>query len=212
MELTQNLIAKTAQICQNLNMNESNNLVLILERAYYTGNQIFIFGNGGSGATASHFCEDLGKGTLKSLHDETRFKVMSLTDNVPYILAWANDEGYDTVFEQQLRNFAEPHDVVIGISGSGNSPNVLKAIDYANAHNMITVGMTGFNGGELNKRVMHRVHVPVNDMGIAESVHLIIVHYVVQELVRRLHTNGKSAMKKEELVKSQSQPVTVVEL
>ena len=175
-------------ICNAMEGGESRALVNILEEAYHNGKQVFIFGNGGSGAMASHFCEDLGKGTLNKPDDKKRFKVMSLTDNVPYILAWANDEGYETIFEQQLRNFAESGDVAIGISGSGNSINVLKAIEYGNSIGMITIGVTGFDGGKLRGLAQHNIHVPVNDMGMTEAVHCIITHWVVASLKERLRS------------------------
>ena len=160
-------------------------LVRLLEDAYRQKKAIYIFGNGGSGANASHFCEDLGKGTLEEASQSQRLRVMSLTDNTPYILAWANDEGFETIFEQQLRNFAQPDEVAIGISGSGNSPNVLRAIEFANSIGMHTVGFTGFDGGRLKPMVEYPIHVPIHDMGIVESVHLLIFHYIVHTLRRR---------------------------
>lgn len=177
---------KLCSICDSINKEQIEGLVEVLYRAYKKGNQVFIFGNGGSGATASHFCEDLGKGTLRSLNDKRRFRVISLTDNTPYLLAWANDEGYETVFEQQLRNLAKEGDVVIGISGSGKSKNVLRAIEYAKSHGMITVGMTGFDGGELAREVSYSIHIPCQDMGMVENFHLIVVHLVVDCLRRRI--------------------------
>jgi len=161
--------------------------ISILEKAYWQHRMIYMFGNGGSGANASHFCEDLGKGTLSDLQQGHRFRVMSLTDNIPYILAWANDHGYETIFEQQLRNFAEPGEVAIGISGSGNSPNVLRAIEFGNKIGMITIGVTGFDGGRLKQMAQHTVHIPIHDMGIVESIHLTLFHYVVYKLRDRIN-------------------------
>ncbi|MBD3289845.1 SIS domain-containing protein, partial [candidate division KSB1 bacterium] len=123
--------------------------------------------------------------------DVNRFKAMSLTDNVPFILALANDEGYGSIFEQQLRTYGEKDDVVIAISGSGNSENVLNAVHYAKSKNMVTIGMTGFNGGKLRRLTRHCVHVPIDDMGITEAVHGIILHYVVDYLKNRLTSNIK---------------------
>jgi D-sedoheptulose 7-phosphate isomerase len=174
--------------CQSVRVSrDTMTLIDILERAYHRNRRIFIFGNGGSGATASHFCEDLAKGTLNGKKDIKRFKVISLTDNVPFILALANDEGYENVFEGQLRNLAEPGDVAIGISGSGNSPNVIKAIEFADKNQMITVGMTGFNGGNLRRIVQHSIHIPIHDMGIIESVHSIITHYITDCLREKIN-------------------------
>jgi len=151
-------------------------------KAYEEGKRIFFFGNGGSAATASHFCEDLGKGTLSGPKAERRIKAISLTDNTPYITAWANDEGYEVIFEQQLANLAEPGDIAVAISGSGNSPNVLRATDYANRNGLFTIGMTGYDGGKLGKMVQVHVHVPSLDMGLVEGVHLLLVHYVINRV------------------------------
>src|SRR5580698_25712 len=116
---------------------------------------VFIIGNGGSGSNASHFCEDLGKGTLRredfDNDKKKRLRILSLTDNTPYILAWGNDEGFDRVFSEQLKNLARPGDLLIAISGSGNSPNVLRAVEWAEEHGLTTFGCTGFDGGKLRK-------------------------------------------------------------
>ena len=151
---------------------------------------VFICGNGGSGSNASHFCEDLGKGTLKREDFENdakkRLKVLSLTDNTPYILAWANDEGYDRVFVEQLKNLAGPGDLLIAISGSGNSPNVLKAVEWANRRGLATFGCTGFSGGKLRTLAQKNLHVPIDDMGIVESIHLTIFHWVLDHLYAKI--------------------------
>jgi D-sedoheptulose 7-phosphate isomerase len=146
---------------------------------------VFIAGNGGSAANASHFCEDLAKGTLHDLERQRRLKAMSLTDNTPAILAWGNDEGYDRIFVEQLKTYASPGDVLVAISGSGNSPNVLAAVDWATEHGLITVGVTGFDGGRLRPKVAHALHVPVQNMGAAEAVHDVVFHYLVEALRER---------------------------
>ena len=111
---------------------------------------------------------------------------MSLTDNTPYILAWANDEGMDRIFVEQLKNVASPGDLLIGISGSGNSPNVLRAVEWANSYDMHTFGLTGFDGGKL-RQIAHRgMHVPIADMGIVESIHLLVFHWVLDNLYARI--------------------------
>ncbi|MCH2171476.1 SIS domain-containing protein [Myxococcota bacterium] len=147
---------------------------------------IFLAGNGGSAAAASHFGQDLAKGTLSSMDAVKRFRVAPLTDNVGYITALANDEGYESIFEQQLRNLARPGDVLIAISGSGNSPNILRAVEYANATNMTTIGVTGFDGGKLREQVDQEVHVPVDDMGMCEALHGVVFHYAMAHLRQRL--------------------------
>ena len=120
-----------------------------IEDAYHAGRFVFIIGNGGSGANASHLCEDLAKCTLRDFENQKRLKVLSLTDNTAGIMAWGNDEGYDRIFIEQLKNLASPGDVLLAISGSGNSPNILRAVEWANANGMTTVGITGFGGGKL---------------------------------------------------------------
>jgi D-sedoheptulose 7-phosphate isomerase len=157
---------------------------------YQHGRMVFVCGNGGSGSNASHFCEDLGKGTLRredfDNDKKKRLRVLSLTDNTPYILAWANDEGFERVFVEQLKNLARPGDLLIAISGSGNSPNVLRAVEWANRNGLKTFGCTGFNGGRLRTLAQQGLHVPLDDMGIVESIHLTAFHWVVDRLHARV--------------------------
>jgi D-sedoheptulose 7-phosphate isomerase len=157
---------------------------------YQHKRMVFLCGNGGSGSNASHFCEDLGKGTLRREDFDNdakpRLRVLSLTDNTPYILAWANDEGFERVFVEQLKNLAGPGDLLIAISGSGNSANVLRAVEWANNHDMKTFGCTGFSGGKLKKLAQQNLHVPLDDMGMVESIHLTAFHWVVDDLHRRI--------------------------
>ncbi len=156
---------------------------------------VYIFGNGGSGTTATHMSEDLGKSSLKQddLGDENRrrLKVMSLTDNLGWILAVGNDCGYDQIFVQQLMNYGREGDLAIGISGSGNSPNVLNAIDWANRHGLKTFGMTGYTGGKLRNLASAGLHVPLDDMGMVESIHLAIFHWVLNDVFARINGEGR---------------------
>jgi D-sedoheptulose 7-phosphate isomerase len=158
---------------------------------------VFILGNGGSGTTASHMSEDLGKSTLpeSELYDEDRkrLKVMSLTDNVGWIMAVANDLSYDQIFQQQLMNFAQPRDVVVAISGSGNSPNVLNAVDWANRQGLRTFGLTGYDGGQLRERAGDGLHVALDDMGMVESIHLCLFHWVLNDVHARINRSGRYA-------------------
>jgi D-sedoheptulose 7-phosphate isomerase len=160
---------------------------------YRKGRFVFVIGNGGSGSSASHLCEDLGKCTLRredfDNDKKKRLRILSLTDNTPYILAWANDEGFDRVFVEQLKNLASPGDLLIAISGSGNSPNILKAVDWANRNGMHTFGCTGFSGGKLKTLAKQGLHVPLDDMGIVESIHLTAFHWVVDNLHGRIGLN-----------------------
>ena len=160
---------------------------------------VYILGNGGSGTNATHMSEDLGKSTLRpaDLNDETRkrLKVMSLTDNLGWILAVGNDCGYDQIFVQQLMNYGRPGDLVIAISGSGNSPNVLKAVDWANRHGLTTFALTGYSGGKLRQLAQAGLHVPLDDMGMVESIHLALFHWVLNDVFARINGEGRYAGK-----------------
>ena len=181
------------KVCEELGKidpKEVQALADVIFECYEHRRTVFICGNGGSGSNASHFCEDLGKGTLRRQDfdndQKKRLRVLSLTDNTPYILAWGNDEGFDRVFVEQLKNLANPGDLLIAISGSGNSPNVLRAVDWANKNGMKTLGCTGFDGGKLRKMAQHGLHVPLDDMGIVESIHLTAFHWIVDDMHRRI--------------------------
>jgi D-sedoheptulose 7-phosphate isomerase len=158
---------------------------------------VYIIGNGGSGTTASHMAEDLGKSTLREedLRDESRrrLKVLSLTDNAGWLLAVGNDLGYDQIFVQQLMNYGQAGDLLIAISGSGNSPNVLEAVDWANRHDLKTFALTGFDGGKLHSLGQTGLHVPLDDMGMVESVHLCLFHWVLDDLFGRINHQGRYA-------------------
>jgi D-sedoheptulose 7-phosphate isomerase len=164
---------------------------------YQPGRMVFVIGNGGSGSNASHLCEDLGKGTIRredfDNDKKKRLKILSLTDNTPYILAWGNDEGFDRVFVEQLKNLASPGDLLVAISGSGNSPNILKAVEWANAHDLVTWGVTGYDGGKLMKMARKSLHVPLYDMGMVESVHLVVFHWILNDLYGRVYRAGRYA-------------------
>ncbi len=145
-----------------------------LEEARENERHIFICGNGGSAATSSHFVVDMLKGA--SFNREKRFRIMALNDQMPTLTAYANDVHYDCVFAEQLRNFAKPGDLVIALSGSGNSPNVLKAIEYANSIGCKTIAMTGRDGGKLAPMASLNIHVPSPHMGRIEDGHHIVCH------------------------------------
>jgi D-sedoheptulose 7-phosphate isomerase len=183
-------LEKAAQELQRIDTAQLQALADAIHECYLHGKFVFIIGNGGSGSNASHFCEDLGKGSLRredfDNDQKKRLRVLSLTDNTPYILAWANDEGFDRVFVEQLKNLASPGDLLVAISGSGNSPNILKAVEWANRHDLTTFGCTGFNGGRLRELARHNLHVPLDDMGLVESIHLTAFHWVVDDMHRRI--------------------------
>jgi len=176
---------------------EINRMADLIYEAWEQEKFVFIFGNGGSGTTATHMSEDLGKSSLRErdLTDETkkRLKVMSLTDNLGWILAVGNDCGYDQIFVQQLMNYGSPGDLVIAISGSGNSPNVLKAVDWANRQGLTTFGLTGYGGGKLKQIQQAGIHVPLSDMGMVESIHLCLFHWVLNDVFARINHEGRYA-------------------
>ena len=158
----------------------------IIHQAYETGRWVYVIGNGGSGANASHLCEDLAKCPLKDFENQKRLRIMSLTDNTPAIMAWANDTSYDRIFLEQLKTYASPCDILLAISGSGNSPNILKAVEWANTIGMTTIGITGFSGGKLKEIAHHDFHVDIHDMGVVESIHLVVFHWLIDDLYRRI--------------------------
>jgi D-sedoheptulose 7-phosphate isomerase len=147
-----------------------------LDEARNQGRQIFVCGNGGSASTASHFACDMVKGA--SYLREKRFRILALTDSLPTLTAYSNDVSYDAVFVEQLKNFARPGDVLIGISGSGNSPNVLRAMEYANAAGLKTIALTGRSGGQLGPLAQLDINVPEPHMGRIEDAHMIVCHMI----------------------------------
>lgn len=167
----------------------------LIYQAWQEGRYVFIFGNGGSGTTASHMAEDLGKSLLRpeDLLDESqqRLKVLSLTDNVGWLLAVGNDVGYEHIFSQQLMNYGSRGDLVIAISGSGNSPNVLTAVDWANRHGLVTFGLSGYSGGKLKSLAQHNLHIALDDMGMVESIHLCLFHWVLNDVFARINRAGR---------------------
>jgi D-sedoheptulose 7-phosphate isomerase len=163
-------------------------VIATLHDARLTGKQIFIMGNGGSASTASHFVCDLAKNTRKE--GWPHFKAVGLADNIAIFSAYANDEGYDNVFAQQLASLICTGDIVIGISASGNSPNVLKAMDVAKQHRAKSIGFTGFDGGKLGKMVDINIHIPNCNYGQVEDIHLMLEHMIVDALKERVKTEA----------------------
>ncbi len=156
----------------------------ILYRTYHIGASVFIVGNGGSASTASHMAADLAKNTIGP--HMTRFRVMSLNDNMSLLTALANDNGYENVFREQLVNLIKPSDVLIAISASGNSPNVLSAIEYAKSRQAQTVGLLGFDGGKALDMVDRPILVKSEDYGVIEDAHLVLNHILVEHFRNRL--------------------------
>jgi D-sedoheptulose 7-phosphate isomerase len=164
-----------------------------------TGGTIYTFGNGGSGATASHAAGDFLKGASYGL--EKRFRVICLNDNVPSMMAIANDIGWDDIFIEPLKNFLQPYDLVIGISGSGNSTNVVKAMQYAKEKGVTTIAFCGYKGGKIKELADIVIHSKAMDMEIAEDVHMIVFNIIKKEMISRLHSSNSMGSQYDERVK-----------
>lgn len=156
----------------------------MLYRAYRNEKQVFTLGNGGSASTASHIAADLAKNTIGP--NMRRFRITSLNDNAAIVTALANDLGYENVFSEQLQNLIRPGDLLIAVSASGNSPNVVKAIRYAQSRSAQVVGILGFDGGEAARIADLAIVVPVSHYGVVEDAHLIINHILVEHFKSRL--------------------------
>jgi len=176
----QRYIDRLSDTLAGLPLDDIEAVIDILFDARISGRQVFIMGNGGSASTASHFVCDLAKNTRKA--GWPHFRVIGLTDNLALFSAYANDEGYENVFKQQLESFVQPEDIVIGISTSGNSPNVLRAIELAKRVGAITIGFTGFDAGELGRMVDQNVHVRSDLIEQVEDIHLMLEHLIVTVL------------------------------
>lgn len=170
-------------LLEQLDFEALNDVVQALERAREQGSAVYIMGNGGSASTATHMAQDLAFGTRR--RSGPRLRALSLTDNAAYLSACANDIGYENVFEQQLRSLMQPGDVVLAISASGNSPNVVRAVDYANEHGGETIAFVGFDGGKLKQRCKYVVHAAseAGEYGPVEDVHMILDHLITAYLV-----------------------------
>jgi D-sedoheptulose 7-phosphate isomerase len=176
---------------RNIPLTTIDAMVEVLMQAYESGQMIYLFGNGGSAALASHFACDLGKGTVNG--SGKRFHVLALTDNVPLMTAWANDARYEDIFAEQLINFVRANDIVFAISGSGRSPNVLKALKVARQAGAFTVGLTGFDGGDMKYLCNLCLIVPSNNMQIIEDLHLSVTHAVFTALRAKICLEGTAA-------------------
>ena len=169
---------------QKLDINAVNEVLNLLIDTAKKHKRIYIFGNGGSSATASHFQNDFGKGISEYVDDKFRFQC--LNDNVATLMAVANDIGFEEVFRFQLNGVIEPGDVVIAISGSGNSKNVINAVEYAKKCGNKVIGLTGYNGGKLKELSDISLHVPINSMQVTEDVHMLFDHLMMSILYQHL--------------------------
>ena len=168
---------------ETIELSKVDEIIRVLGRARDEDRQIFICGNGGSAATANHFACDMVKGA--SYGREKRFRITALSEQIPTLTAYANDVGYDAVFVEQLKNFAREGDVLIALSGSGNSPNVIRAVEYANSIGCLTIGLSGRNGGKLKPLVQLNVHIPEDHMGRIEDAHMAVCHMICYHFMDR---------------------------
>lgn len=192
MDYVRSYVAELQQTLDYLPVDLIQEVIHLLHKARINRRQVFIMGNGGSASTASHFVADLAKNTRKD--SLPSFRVIGLTDNMAMVTAYANDEGYENVFAQQLANFVQPGDIVIAISASGNSPNVLRAVELANHSGAKTVGFTGFTGGKLGSLVNINLHVPSDVIEQVEDIHLMLEHMMVKALREMTMTEADQAM------------------
>src|SRR5712671_4654171 len=187
-EFAKDYLQDLKHLLDRLPLAELDKIVAAIESTHAAGKQIFVIGNGGSAATASHMMNDLNKGTLGHKGDATwkRFKVIALTDNVSLMTAWANDTNYNTVFSEPLKNFANRGDVLIAISASGNSPNIIAAVEVAKQLGLTVLGLGGFTGGKLAQLADVCFVVPSNGYGPVEDVHMILDHILTGYLYKKL--------------------------
>ena len=171
-------VAEVRAVLAEIPLEDMERVVRIILDAYRRGKHVYIVGNGGSATTATHFACDLSKATI--VEGRARLRVTSLTDNIALLTAWANDTSYEGVFAEQLRNLLNAGDVVIAISASGNSPNVLAAVEVAHALGGTTVGLVGFEGGALKDAVNSAIHVQSKSYGVVEDCHLVLEHAITE--------------------------------
>lgn len=176
-------ISSVKTTLDNLDSTQIDNLIEGFASTYEAGGNIYTMGNGGSGASASHAAGDFLKGASYGL--DRRFKMICLNDNLPSMMAIANDIGWEDIFVEPLKNYLGPNDLVIGISGSGNSANVVKALTYAKSEGVRTVALTGFKGGKIGELADLHVHAPVMDMEVTEDIHMVIFNIVKKAMMER---------------------------
>ena len=197
-EFARDYLRRLKQVLDRLPLEALDRVVQAIEAAHASRRQIFIIGNGGSAATASHMMNDLNKGTLghspgqEGSSEWPRFRVIALTDNVSLMTAWANDTDYNRVFSEPLRNLAQRGDLLVAISASGNSPNILAAVETAKEMGVQVIGLTGFGGGKLAKMAEVSFIVPSDDYGPVEDVHLILDHIITSYLREKLRGQNPS--------------------
>ena len=177
-------LEREIETIRELDVEEINRALNLLQTAFENANTVYIFGNGGSASTASHYQNDFNKGI--SEHTEKKFRFQCLNDNIATVMAIANDIGYEEIFRFQLKGRLQPGDVIVAISGSGNSANVLNAVEYAKSHGNPVIGITGFDGGKLKTLSNVSLHVPIKSMQITEDIHMIFDHLMMSVFYQSL--------------------------
>ncbi len=170
-------ISDEIEVLNQLDVEAINEVMNVFDEAFKNERMIYVFGNGGSSATSSHYQNDFNKGI--SEYTDTKFRFLCLNDNIPTIMAIANDIGFEEVFRFQLKGRLEKGDLVVAISGSGNSANIINAVKYAKEQGNTVIGITGFDGGKLKKLSDYNLHVPVRSMQITEDVHMFFDHLIM---------------------------------
>lgn len=173
---------KVKNTIDKISAEDLSTVMNILNKARDEKRTVYVCGNGGSAATASHYCCDFNKGV--SSEQEKKFRFICLSDNIPTMMAYANDFDYNEVFVGPLRNFLRPGDFVLGISGSGNSENVVRALKYANENGGTTIAFTGYDGGKMKKMAHYGVHVPIMNMQVSEDLHMVLDHCMMSILCK----------------------------
>lgn len=182
MNLVEEYLTELTEVVRQMPQDKIWEVIDVLRDAWRRGSRVFLLGNGGSAATASHMANDLNKYTI--VPGQPRFKAIALSDNVPLMTAWGNDTAYENIFVEQMLNFWEPGDVAIGISGSGNSPNVIRAMQAASDLGGTAIGFTGRDGGKLKHVVDICIHVPSDRIVQQEDGHMILDHLMASTLHR----------------------------
>ena len=192
-------LEKEKEVIDNLDIRMINMVYSVLDDALQNRRRVYTMGNGGSGSTASHMVNDFNKAIFKSIGNVFDFKC--LNDNIPTILAVANDIGYDEVFSYQLNNRLTSDDIVIAFSGSGNSKNIINAVEYAKACGAIVVGFTGYDGGKLKKLSNYTIDTNIDNMQITEDIHLMVEHLLISMFYQNygIKDNKKLTLKKDEV-------------
>lgn len=180
----ENYIALERKVLSELDVAAIDAALTLLVEGWEKGSTVYVFGNGGSSSTASHFQNDFNKGLSETL--EKKFNFVCLNDNVPTVMAVANDLGFEEIFRYQLKNRVKPGDIILAISGSGNSPNVIHAVEYAKEQGCKIIGLTGYSGGKLKALSDISLHAPVMSMQVAEDIHMIFDHLMMSVLYKTM--------------------------